>query len=185
MSSIEHIQVRGCPVLVRYADDYVAMCHSREQAEQQADSTAPRRGGRAGPVVGAPNPRRPGRTAPASGPRMARRAGLAVRADRLRRGLIRRSSVSPRTCGPRVRALEELHRLASIDVYRTGERGTGTVLVVVLNVQLVAELRLMMIIVRRSAEIRMEIVRSARATRAGRVRLGRTAVFLVACYGRR
>jgi RNA-directed DNA polymerase len=26
--------VRGCPVLVRYADDYVAMCHSREQAEQ-------------------------------------------------------------------------------------------------------------------------------------------------------
>ncbi|MEV0158012.1 group II intron reverse transcriptase/maturase [Micromonospora sp. NPDC050686] len=26
--------VKGCPVLVRYADDYVAMCHSREQAEQ-------------------------------------------------------------------------------------------------------------------------------------------------------
>ncbi len=26
--------VRGCPVLVRYADDYVAMCHSREQAEK-------------------------------------------------------------------------------------------------------------------------------------------------------
>jgi RNA-directed DNA polymerase len=26
--------VRGGPVLVRYADDYVAMCHSREQAEQ-------------------------------------------------------------------------------------------------------------------------------------------------------
>jgi RNA-directed DNA polymerase len=26
--------VRGCPVLVRYADDYVAMCYSREQAEQ-------------------------------------------------------------------------------------------------------------------------------------------------------
>jgi RNA-directed DNA polymerase len=26
--------VGGCPVLVRYADDYVAMCHSREQAEQ-------------------------------------------------------------------------------------------------------------------------------------------------------
>jgi RNA-directed DNA polymerase len=33
--------VRGCPVLVRYADDYVAMCHSREQAEQvKADLTA-------------------------------------------------------------------------------------------------------------------------------------------------
>lgn len=26
--------VRGAPVLVRYADDYVAMCHSREQAEE-------------------------------------------------------------------------------------------------------------------------------------------------------
>lgn len=26
--------VRGCPVLVRYADDYVAMCHTREQAEK-------------------------------------------------------------------------------------------------------------------------------------------------------
>jgi RNA-directed DNA polymerase len=26
--------VPGCPVLVRYADDYVAMCYSREQAEQ-------------------------------------------------------------------------------------------------------------------------------------------------------
>jgi RNA-directed DNA polymerase len=26
--------VPGCPVLVRYADDYVAMCHSREQAGQ-------------------------------------------------------------------------------------------------------------------------------------------------------
>ena len=26
--------VRGSPVLVRYADDYVAMCHSREQAEE-------------------------------------------------------------------------------------------------------------------------------------------------------
>jgi RNA-directed DNA polymerase len=26
--------VEGCPVLVRYADDLVAMCHSREQAEQ-------------------------------------------------------------------------------------------------------------------------------------------------------
>ena len=26
--------VRGCPVLVRYADDYVAMCYSREQAGQ-------------------------------------------------------------------------------------------------------------------------------------------------------
>ncbi|MFI0425290.1 group II intron reverse transcriptase/maturase [Spongiactinospora sp. 9N601] len=26
--------VKGCPVLVRYADDYVAMCHSREQAER-------------------------------------------------------------------------------------------------------------------------------------------------------
>ena len=26
--------IRGCPVLVRYADDYVAMCYSREQAEQ-------------------------------------------------------------------------------------------------------------------------------------------------------
>ncbi len=26
--------VRGCPVLVRYADDYMAMCYSREQAEQ-------------------------------------------------------------------------------------------------------------------------------------------------------
>jgi RNA-directed DNA polymerase len=26
--------VKGCPVLVRYADDYVAMCHTREQAEQ-------------------------------------------------------------------------------------------------------------------------------------------------------
>jgi RNA-directed DNA polymerase len=33
--------VRGCPVLVRYADDYVAMCHSREQAEQvKADLAA-------------------------------------------------------------------------------------------------------------------------------------------------
>jgi len=33
--------VKGCPVLVRYADDYVAMCHSREQAEQvRADLTA-------------------------------------------------------------------------------------------------------------------------------------------------
>jgi RNA-directed DNA polymerase len=33
--------VKGCPVLVRYADDYVAMCHSREQAEQvKADLTA-------------------------------------------------------------------------------------------------------------------------------------------------
>jgi RNA-directed DNA polymerase len=33
--------VKGCPVLVRYADDYVAMCHSREQAEQvSADLTA-------------------------------------------------------------------------------------------------------------------------------------------------
>jgi RNA-directed DNA polymerase len=33
--------VTGCPVLVRYADDYVAMCHSREQAEQvRADLTA-------------------------------------------------------------------------------------------------------------------------------------------------
>ena len=53
------------------------------------------RGGRAGPVVGAPNPRRPGRTAPASGPRMARRAGLAVRADRLRRRLIRRRRGHP------------------------------------------------------------------------------------------
>jgi RNA-directed DNA polymerase len=26
--------VTGCPVLVRYADDYVAICHTREQAEQ-------------------------------------------------------------------------------------------------------------------------------------------------------
>jgi len=26
--------VAGCPVLVRYADDYVAMCHTREQAEK-------------------------------------------------------------------------------------------------------------------------------------------------------
>jgi RNA-directed DNA polymerase len=26
--------VTGCPVLVRYADDYVAMCHTREQAEK-------------------------------------------------------------------------------------------------------------------------------------------------------
>jgi len=26
--------VAGCPILVRYADDLVAMCHSREQAEQ-------------------------------------------------------------------------------------------------------------------------------------------------------
>ncbi len=26
--------VKGCPVLVRYADDYVAMCHTREQAEK-------------------------------------------------------------------------------------------------------------------------------------------------------
>jgi len=26
--------VKGCPVLVRYADDYVAMCHTREQAER-------------------------------------------------------------------------------------------------------------------------------------------------------
>jgi RNA-directed DNA polymerase len=33
--------VRGCPVLVRYADDYVAMCHSREQAERvKADLAA-------------------------------------------------------------------------------------------------------------------------------------------------
>ncbi|MFF2470418.1 group II intron reverse transcriptase/maturase [Streptomyces mirabilis] len=33
--------VKGCPVLVRYADDYVAMCHSREQAEQvKADLAA-------------------------------------------------------------------------------------------------------------------------------------------------
>lgn len=33
--------VPGCPVLVRYADDYVAMCHSREQAEQvKADLAA-------------------------------------------------------------------------------------------------------------------------------------------------
>jgi RNA-directed DNA polymerase len=33
--------VKGCPVLVRYADDYVTMCHSREQAEQvKADLTA-------------------------------------------------------------------------------------------------------------------------------------------------
>lgn len=33
--------VRGCPVLVRYADDYVAMCSSREQAEQvKADLAA-------------------------------------------------------------------------------------------------------------------------------------------------
>ncbi len=33
--------VKGCPVLVRYADDYVAMCHTREQAEQvKADLTA-------------------------------------------------------------------------------------------------------------------------------------------------
>ncbi|TMF05737.1 MAG: group II intron reverse transcriptase/maturase, partial [Chloroflexi bacterium] len=26
--------VAGTPVLVRYADDYLAMCHSREQAEE-------------------------------------------------------------------------------------------------------------------------------------------------------
>jgi RNA-directed DNA polymerase len=33
--------VKGCPVLVRYADDYVAMCDSRDQAEQvKADLTA-------------------------------------------------------------------------------------------------------------------------------------------------
>ena len=33
--------VKGCPVLVRYADDYVTMCHSREQAEQvKADLAA-------------------------------------------------------------------------------------------------------------------------------------------------
>lgn len=32
--------VRGSPVLVRYADDYVAMCHSREQAEQVKDRLA-------------------------------------------------------------------------------------------------------------------------------------------------
>lgn len=33
--------VPGCPVLVRYADDYVAMCYSREQAEQvKADLAA-------------------------------------------------------------------------------------------------------------------------------------------------
>jgi RNA-directed DNA polymerase len=33
--------VKGCPVLVRYADDFVAMCHSREQAEQvKADLAA-------------------------------------------------------------------------------------------------------------------------------------------------
>jgi RNA-directed DNA polymerase len=33
--------VTGCPVLVRYADDYVPMCHSREQAEQvKADLAA-------------------------------------------------------------------------------------------------------------------------------------------------
>lgn len=33
--------VAGCPVLVRYADDYVAMCHSREQALQvKADLAA-------------------------------------------------------------------------------------------------------------------------------------------------
>jgi len=29
--------VTGCPVLVRYADDYVTMCYSREQAEQVKD----------------------------------------------------------------------------------------------------------------------------------------------------
>jgi RNA-directed DNA polymerase len=32
--------VPGSPVLVRYADDYVAMCHSREQAEQVKDRLA-------------------------------------------------------------------------------------------------------------------------------------------------